>query len=486
MPLIVTLHRYIGIAVGWLIAVWCLSGIVMIYVPYPSVSLEDHVEALPILDLSSCCTSADDTDWSQQASYESFSIEMRGGTPILSLQGPFGGKRQIALDSGRELGPVSAEEAVQIATARSAHWPGRGDVSYLSEVIRDQWTVGYYRPDRSLHRVSLGDSAGTQWYLDGRDGELVQATSARERGWNWIGSVAHWLYLTPLRKTGIIWANTVIWSTIIALFLTLVGVYLGIARLRLTGETRLSPFRGIAMWHHYLGLVFGVLACTWLISGLLSMNPWGLLEGSSARPEIARLEGDAISGNLLAKLLPVLADLQIPTATTYIESAPFLGKLYLIAYDRSHNRYRLSGDTYDPAPLGRVELEAAADRLRPGETVLSAELMYTPDAYYYDQKASRSWPVFKIQYDDAEQTRYYIDTVSGEVLARVDATSAAYRWLFTALHSLDFASILRTRPLWDALMILLLSGVAATSATGTFLGIRYLYRVGRKRETRFA
>ena len=34
--LILLLHRYLGIAVGALMVMWCLSGIVMMYVSYPA------------------------------------------------------------------------------------------------------------------------------------------------------------------------------------------------------------------------------------------------------------------------------------------------------------------------------------------------------------------------------------------------------------------------------------------------------------------
>ena len=30
------LHRYLGIAVGALMAMWCISGVIMMYVAYPS------------------------------------------------------------------------------------------------------------------------------------------------------------------------------------------------------------------------------------------------------------------------------------------------------------------------------------------------------------------------------------------------------------------------------------------------------------------
>ena len=46
---IVFVHRYVGIAIGLLMAVWCLSGVVMMYVPYPRLTEEKRVAALPAI-----------------------------------------------------------------------------------------------------------------------------------------------------------------------------------------------------------------------------------------------------------------------------------------------------------------------------------------------------------------------------------------------------------------------------------------------------
>jgi len=51
------------------------------------------------------------------------------------------------------------------------------------------------------------------------------------------------------------------------------------------------------------------------------------------------------------------------------------------------------------------------------------------------------------------------------------------RWLFSGLHSLDFTSLLRLRPVWDVVMIALLLGATLVCATGTYIGARRL--VGR-------
>jgi len=73
-------------------------------------------------------------------------------------------------------------------------------------------------------------------------------------------------------------------------------------------------------------------------------------------------------------------------------------------------------------------------------------------------------------------TRYYIDAVSGALVAKIDRDAQIYRWLHKALHRMDFAAPLRGRPQWDALMLLLMSGVTLLCVTGAYLGYRRLVR----------
>jgi hypothetical protein len=56
----------------------------------------------------------------------------------------------------------------------------------------------------------------------------------------------------------------------------------------------------------------------------------------------------------------------------------------------------------------------------------------------------------------------------------------SYRWLFDGLHRWDFTGWLRTRPLWDAVMLFLLLGGTAGTLTGVYLA---LWRI--RRDLRF-
>src|SRR5690606_8725462 len=119
---------------------------------------------------------------------------------------------------------------------------------------------------------TVGDDAGTVLYVSGRTGQVIQDTVAHERFWNWLGAVPHWLYFSFIRQNQPVWYNFVVYASLLGVFLTATGLYIGIRQFG-RGK-RKSPYRGLALWHHWTGLIFGVLTLTWVLSGLFSMQPW--------------------------------------------------------------------------------------------------------------------------------------------------------------------------------------------------------------------
>src|SRR6185503_2543634 len=106
--------------------------------------------------------------------------------------------------------------------------------------------------------------------------------------------------------------------------------------------------RGWKLWHHYAGLIFGLFTLTWVTSGLLTMNPWGLLESSASETAQAAVAGEfqpAELGGFLASALR-------PTAGVCgFEAAPLGGRLFVLERLCDGRALRLD-DQGRPAPLG--------------------------------------------------------------------------------------------------------------------------------------
>jgi uncharacterized iron-regulated membrane protein len=131
--------------------------------------------------------------------------------------------------------------------------------------------------------------------------------------------------------------------------------------------------------------------------------------------------------------------------------------------------------------LSDDEIFKAARRLLPGAAMTTAQRLQQFDTYWYPHHNERVLPVLRVAFDDAAKSWFYIDPRDGDVLARIDSSRRTYRWLFNALHSLDFSLLLRHRPAWDIVVWVLSLTGTIVSTSGIIIGWRRLRRTGVKR-----
>jgi hypothetical protein len=98
------------------------------------------------------------------------------------------------------------------------------------------------------------------------------------------------------------------------------------------------------------------------------------------------------------------------------------------------------------------------------------------DAFYLDRRRRRPLPVVLVRLNDTDKTRYYIDPKTGRIAGNYSSRSWVTRWLYHGLHSFDFPWLYDHRPLWDVVVITLLSGGVALSVTSILLSWRVLRR----------
>ncbi len=480
MRLLFLAHRYLGIAVGALMVMWCLSGVVMMYHSYPALDENSRLRALAPIVWSGCCKSSEQM-LADAGPASEFQMEMLAGRPVLYLRGTHKA-RLIDLMTGAAIDRVTSEQAAAVAkqyvenSLRTPANTGPKPPLRLDLIDHDQWTVsGGFDTDRPLYRMRLNDAMRTEVYVSSTSGRAVQITTGRERFWNWLGSVPHWLYFSELRRQASLWTQVVIAASLIGCFLAGTGIYIGVRQLLLRPVGRWSPYGGFNLWHHLAGLVFGVFALTWVLSGLLSMNPWGWLQAAGAQRERTQLRGPEPSGSQFAAALSAIADAP-PSHVVSVNVAPFDGRLYVIASTADGERRRLDARGA-PAPLSDIDLEHIAAALNGSRAAVAPELITREDSYYFSHHSGAvPLPVYRLLLRDGSGARYYVDPVSGELIAKIDRAAQNYRWWHEGLHRLDFTAGLRSRPQWDALMLLLMSGVTMLCVTGTYLGYRRLVR----------
>lgn len=461
-------HRYLGVAMGLVMTLWCLSGFVMMYRGYPQLSEAARLRGLPSLRLTARPAVLPMANGDQ---ISHFQIEMRADHPVLRWEARSGGWRSVDLQTG---GPAPAsidpQEALAIAKTYAAGSGVAGIPRDIGVIAKDQWTVEDAKRNGPVHHIRFDDPPATEIYIADRTGKVVQATTRAARIWAWLGAVPHWLYPTVLRQNGVLWANVVIWTSLAGSFLTITGLYVGILRFRRSKSDRWSPYRGWLYWHHLIGLVFGLLTLTWVASGLMTMNPWGLLETPVEAVQRRVLAGD-ITGAVLKAFVA-----KAPLDGEYVElkAAPLGGRLFVMAIGRDGRAVRLDGNAR-VSPLAMAEVIGAiraTNPLRIGDfTLLSTE----DDYYYSGYDGAVQLPVYRARLADPDATTLYIDAASGQVVRTVDGAARVSRWLRTGLHDWDFGA-LRRRPLWDVVVVSLLLGVTAVCALGAWLGLLRMRR----------
>ena len=179
----------------------------------------------------------------------------------------------------------------------------------------DQWTVQqHYRMYRPLWKFSWPDGEVT--YVSDVSGEVVQYTTSRSRLGAYFGAIPHWIYFTQLRRKAETWSWLVILVSDVGTAMTSLGLIAGLwmyspsKRYRRNGRPSHIAYRGQLRWHTILGLTFGFLTFTWILSGMFSMDPIRWPENMVEEKIETQLVGANWAGTDFAGVASALSELQ--------------------------------------------------------------------------------------------------------------------------------------------------------------------------------
>lgn len=449
---------------------------IMIYVPFPSLSEEDRFAAGEKVDIDAIAISP-----SEALSKQAHSLANRlrlinvAGRPAYVIHANAQALVGIYADDGASVAPLSAETAQQIGEYFTGATIKRLDPA----VIFDQWIVhqqfDLYRP---FYRLHIADTQQTVLYISQKTGEIMQQTNSSERRWNTVGAIVHWIYPTIIRKHWALWDQLVWWLSLIGICGVTLGLYLGIVRLRRVRNEKsfglASPFTGLMRWHHILGLGIGIFVFTWIVSGWLSMDHGRLFSAPDpTQTQINAFKGMSVHDvaariSLLTK--HILADAN-ELEYTALAGQPLLimknatGE-HLFAHDQSNNL-----QTYRPNSSDVSRGVAAA---WPDFPITDMTLISQDDQYAHLREGSLGKDVMRIVFSDPKATWVHVDLNSARIVTVMDRSRRVYRWLFNGLHSLDFPGLVNRRPLWDITILGLLSLGLCFSVTGVVIAYRRL------------
>lgn len=500
------LHRWLGISLCIVMALWFVSGIVMLYVGYPKLTPAERMAGLPPLVEAAgadCCVPL-----AQALRAAGFAADSptgavrdaRGNPPAPTswrLTSVAGTPRYV-FSEGRRLAAVDARSGARIPTpdaeaavAAARHFAGGALARHLGLVQEDAWTHSRaLDPHRPLHRVAVDDAAQRWLYVSSQTGEVVRDATRTERSWGWLGAWLHWLYVFRGGPLDAWWADIVITLALAGTVVALAGIVVGLMRWRFAGRYRngrRTPYPGaMARWHHLLGMVGGLLCLTWVFSGLMSMNPWKVFNAPGPKPDRLAYAG----GPLLAEQAPAAAEVLQQLQAQGLQPRELLWRRLGGEHDVLA---LLPGQTwvYTPAAQGgaapgsipTARWQQAAQALLPGARIVEQQRLQAYDRWYYSREPhtmgghnQRPLPAWRLKFDDANDTWVTVEERTGEIVQLSDQHRRVDRWLFAFLHSFDLPQLLAARPAWDAWMLGFSLAGLGLSLTAVVTGARRLRR----------
>lgn len=496
-------HNCLGFALSLLFVLWFASGIVMIYRDYPRWKLPERLSHLESVKKSSLRVAPSEAlaRAGLGTPVKKFRVEMFAGRPLYRIKPEGKPWRAVYADDG------SRFHFDRVRETRHLRSMGFGSVRSWSRLeYADQWTLtGFEFDDHApLYMARVGPGGDHLVYVSSRTGEVLQSVSFPDRVWGYLGAVTHWIYPTVLRRRVELWVDVVVWTSLLGTLVCLLGIVAGLVFFRWDqfGRWLLSfvpgredrpskpivPYRDWLGWHTYLGFAFGLFACTWIFSGLLSMSPWGWhTHAPSRRAEapyattlkgpmesLKRHPGEAVS-RCDRKLTPKMVRLLSVGDKKYYYCLETTSRTRLVPAGGSAKSFE----------------RFAPDRLIGGfresleYPVKEAKVMDSYDNYYYPGRPVRFGspkprrPYLRIKVEDPAESWFYVDLHTGQLARTVRYRDRWNRWLYHGLHNLDFPFLYRGNPgLWYWTMWILLVGGLGISFTGLWLTVRWVGTLG--------
>lgn len=417
---------------------------------------------------------------------ESIELHALGARALYTVRSA-GQTRSIFADTAKRVNEL--DESALLASA--ADWlPGASfDRKRLTEV--DQWT-----PQKTaqlpLLRVRAHDAQATEIHLSLLDGEVVQLTTARSRLLGWIGAIPHWIYPVLLRRHASAWRSIVITLSALGAIASASGIIHGLAVARIARRSArgtrlsLSPFRD--RWlslHHWLGLVFGILSFTWVLSGMLSFYPFASsAESFPSAADVSTFRAAPLDPlSFTRSVVEALDECErsLGSAIKRIEwvvagHRPF----YVCTNGRGASRIvGASDDTPAAESLTNATIAGFARPLGKGAAVESETILQSGDDYYYPThfEPELRLPVLRTRFASGLVT--YVSPQTLRIERRYSRAGAAYRWLYHGLHSLDLPALYRRASLWHAVIVTALLGGCLLAGSGVWISVRAASRRSR-------
>lgn len=241
------LHKWMGIPMLILFTMWYISGIVMLYHDFPRLTNSERIENTATYDEINEL-------WMQLPSdFKSCRFTFSGNhLQVLCDNNLYGGYSPTQTDL-EEIATFMGEKINHIDTLSSL----------------DKWIpFGNYTALLPIYRIVSEDK--TFIYVSSVNGEILQRATYSQRLWSWIGSLPHYVYITPLRIHLQAWKDVIKVIAGICTLSVILGLIIAI-RFLMRKRTFQVFKKSWWKWHYILGVIFGLFTFTFIFSGMISV-----------------------------------------------------------------------------------------------------------------------------------------------------------------------------------------------------------------------
>src|SRR5688572_21408937 len=173
-------HRWMGIVGALVFVAWFISGIVFAFRNMPTFTTAEQLSHLAPIDLSTARIEPMDAARNLGIQPTRLRVGMYyDGQPLYRFQGTW----IVYADTGEKVPGRDANQALDFV-----RWlaPDHAATIRYDSLMNDSdlWTAGGgARAQMPLHKIALGDSAGSYYYISQKTGEPVMKTDRASRFW---------------------------------------------------------------------------------------------------------------------------------------------------------------------------------------------------------------------------------------------------------------------------------------------------------------
>ncbi len=466
------LHRRLGLVVGPAVLLWFLSGVVLLWVPYPSLTEGEWFSTAGALSTRECCVSFTSLveKLERPDGIESLRLRMVGDRAVVVAQGLDGSLAAFSADSGDLLAPFAQKGIERIVQP----FAGGRTIDAVELIEHDVWTVHQrFDPYRPLWKVQLSGERRAVLYVSSVTGDVVQDTTAEERRWNLVGAVIHWWYWPWLRRHWEWWDQVVWWVSGIGM------VMVGAGGLLLGWEWATQGWSGLftGRWkvHQVLGVIAGIAACCWMASGWLSMDHgrW-FSDGKVTAEDRERFMGGRLTVRDV-EAMPDFSTMMVNEPVKEIRLTKLAGVVQVIARMSPAKQTVLAAPSQTDAPSDAVsdEVVTAAARSLLGDDALTISKRGGNASLRCSSTDNDvESPFLQVETSGHESRGVLVDGRIGAAMERVDSSRRLYHQLFESLHRWDVPWLSPHCELRRMLMALWCVCGAGLAGSGIWVGLR--------------